>query len=80
MYAIRSYYDASELLHVDTQVKAKLAQLAQFEMPVEQIKQVGCGHLHPLVDCWGNDTRNNFVLEFIDYYIDPPRYTIEEFV
>ncbi|MCF6240992.1 MAG: DNA-directed RNA polymerase subunit beta, partial [Bacteroidales bacterium] len=24
------------------------------------------------------DTRNNFVLEFIDYYVDPPRYTIEE--
>ncbi len=24
------------------------------------------------------DTRNNFVLEFIDYIIDPPRYTIEE--
>jgi len=24
------------------------------------------------------DTRNNFVLEFIDYYIDPPRYKIEE--
>jgi DNA-directed RNA polymerase subunit beta len=24
------------------------------------------------------DTRNNFVLEFIDYYIDPPRYSIEE--
>ena len=24
------------------------------------------------------DTRNNFVLEFIDYYIDQPRYTIEE--
>ena len=24
------------------------------------------------------DTRNSFVLEFIDYYIDPPRYTIEE--
>ncbi|MFI3265952.1 MAG: DNA-directed RNA polymerase subunit beta [Rikenellaceae bacterium] len=24
------------------------------------------------------DTRNNFVLEFIDYYIDPPRYTIDE--
>ena len=23
------------------------------------------------------DTRNNFVLEFLDYYIDPPRYTIE---
>lgn len=24
------------------------------------------------------DTRNNFVLEFIDYYIDEPRYSIEE--
>ncbi len=25
-----------------------------------------------------SDTRNNFSLEFIDYYIDPPRYSIEE--
>ena len=25
-----------------------------------------------------SDTRNNFSLEFLDYYIDPPRYTIEE--
>ena len=24
------------------------------------------------------DTRNNFVLEFLDDYIDPPRYTVEE--
>ncbi len=24
------------------------------------------------------DTRNNFVLEFMDYFIDPPRYTIDE--
>ena len=24
------------------------------------------------------DTRNNFVLEFLDYYIDPPRYSINE--
>ncbi len=24
------------------------------------------------------DTRNNFVLEFLDYSVDPPRYTIEE--
>ena len=24
------------------------------------------------------DTRNNFVLEFLDYYIDPPRYSIPE--
>ncbi|MGL5729957.1 MAG: DNA-directed RNA polymerase subunit beta, partial [Bacteroidales bacterium] len=24
------------------------------------------------------DTRNNFVLEFLDYYIDPPKYSIDE--
>jgi DNA-directed RNA polymerase subunit beta len=25
-----------------------------------------------------SDTRNNFVLEFLDYFVDPPRYEIEE--
>ncbi|MFI5148361.1 MAG: DNA-directed RNA polymerase subunit beta [Bacteroidia bacterium] len=25
-----------------------------------------------------SDARNNFVLEFLDYFIDPPRYTIDE--
>ncbi len=25
-----------------------------------------------------SDARNNFTLEFLDYYIDPPRYSIEE--
>jgi len=25
-----------------------------------------------------SDTRNNFILEFLDYTIDPPRYTIDE--
>jgi DNA-directed RNA polymerase subunit beta len=25
-----------------------------------------------------SDSRNNFVLEFIDYFVDPPRYAIEE--
>jgi DNA-directed RNA polymerase subunit beta len=25
-----------------------------------------------------SDARNNFVLEFIDYYVDPPRYSLEE--
>jgi DNA-directed RNA polymerase subunit beta len=24
------------------------------------------------------DTRNNFILEFLDYFVDPPRYSIEE--
>jgi len=24
------------------------------------------------------DTRNIFVLEFLDYFVDPPRYTIQE--
>ena len=25
-----------------------------------------------------SDTRNNFVLEFLDYFVDPPRYELEE--
>jgi len=25
-----------------------------------------------------SDTRNNFVLEFLDYFVDPPRYSIQE--
>jgi len=25
-----------------------------------------------------SDTRNNFVLEFLDYFVDPPRYVIDE--
>ena len=25
-----------------------------------------------------SDTRNQFVLEFLDYFVDPPRYTIQE--
>ncbi len=25
-----------------------------------------------------SDSRNNFVLEFLDYFVDPPRYSIEE--
>jgi DNA-directed RNA polymerase subunit beta len=27
-----------------------------------------------------SDTRNNFVLEFLDYFVDPPRYELEECV
>jgi len=25
-----------------------------------------------------SDTRNNFVLEFLDYFVDPPRYVLDE--
>ncbi len=25
-----------------------------------------------------SDTRNNFVLEFLDYFVDPPRYSVDE--
>ena len=25
-----------------------------------------------------SDTRNNFVLEFLDYFVDPPRYEFDE--
>ena len=49
----------------------------QLDTPPEKRKNEGLFKVFsenfPIVD-----TRNSFVLEFIDYYIDPPRYTIEE--
>ena len=49
----------------------------QLDTPPEQRKKEGLYKVFaenfPIAD-----TRNNFVLEFLDYYIDPPRYTIEE--
>ncbi len=49
----------------------------QLDTPPEKRKKEGLYKVFaenfPIVD-----TRNNFVLEFLDYYIDPPRYTIEE--
>ncbi len=49
----------------------------QLDTPLEQRKNDGLFKVFsenfPIAD-----TRNNFVLEFLDYYIDPPRYSMEE--
>jgi len=49
----------------------------QLDMPPEKRKKEGLFKVFtenfPIAD-----TRNNFVLEFLDYYLDPPRYTVEE--
>ena len=49
----------------------------QLDVPPEQRKKQGLYKVFeenfPIAD-----TRNNYVLEFLDYYIDPPRYSIEE--
>ena len=49
----------------------------QLDTPPEQRKNEGMYKVFaenfPIAD-----TRNNFVLEFLDYYIDPSRYTIDE--
>ena len=49
----------------------------QLDMPPEKRKKEGLYRVFtenfPIAD-----TRNNFVLEFLDYYLDPPRYTVEE--
>jgi DNA-directed RNA polymerase subunit beta len=49
----------------------------QLDMPPEKRKKEGLYKVFtenfPIAD-----TRNNFVLEFLDYYLDPPRYTMDE--
>ena len=44
----------------------------QLDTPPEKRKKEG------LYKVFAENTRNNFVLEFLDYYIDPPRYSIDE--
>lgn len=52
-------------------------EFLQLDTPFEQRKNDGLYKVFaenfPIAD-----TRNNFVLEFLDYYIDAPRYSIEE--
>ena len=49
----------------------------QIDTPTEKRKNEGLYNVFsenfPIAD-----TRNSFVLEFLDYFIDPPRYTIDE--
>ncbi len=61
---------------LDVQLKS-FSDFLQLDTPPEERKNDGLYKVFaenfPITD-----TRNNFVLEFLDYYIDPPRYTIEE--
>ena len=61
---------------LDVQIKS-FKDFLQLDTPPEERKNDGLYKVFaenfPITD-----TRNNFVLEFLDYYIDPPRYTIDE--
>ncbi len=61
---------------LDVQLKS-FKDFLQLETPPEERKNDGLYKVFaenfPITD-----TRNNFVLEFLDYFIDPPRYSIEE--
>ena len=61
---------------LDVQLKS-FQDFLQLDTPPEERKNDGLYKVFsenfPIAD-----TRNNFVLEFLDYYIDPPRYTIDE--
>ena len=61
---------------LDVQLKS-FRDFLQLDTPPEERKSDGLYKVFaenfPITD-----TRNNFVLEFLDYYIDPPRYSIDE--
>ena len=61
---------------LDVQLKS-FKDFLQLDTPPEERKNDGLYKVFaenfPITD-----TRNNFVLEFLDYFIDPPRYTIDE--
>ncbi len=61
---------------LDVQLKS-FRDFLQLDTPAEQRRNDGLYKVFaenfPIAD-----TRNNFVLEFLDYYIDAPRYSIEE--
>ncbi|MDD4384049.1 MAG: DNA-directed RNA polymerase subunit beta [Bacteroidales bacterium] len=70
----KNQFDYPDFL--DIQLKS-FGEFFKFGSSVEERKKEGLHRIFaenfPITD-----TRNNFVLEFIDYYIDPPRYSIEE--
>ncbi len=72
--SIKSPIDYPDFLEV--QLKS-FQDFLQLDTPPEKRKNEGLykvfSESFPITD-----TRNNFVLEFIDYYVDPPRYSIEE--
>ncbi|WP_028897556.1 DNA-directed RNA polymerase subunit beta [Prevotella sp. HUN102] len=72
--SVQSPYPYPDFL--DLQLKS-FKDFLQLDTPPEERKNDGLYKVFvenfPITD-----TRNNFVLEFLDYYIDPPRYTIDE--
>lgn len=72
--SVQSPYPYPDFL--DLQLKS-FRDFLQLDTPPEERKNDGLYKVFvenfPITD-----TRNNFVLEFLDYYIDPPRYSISE--
>ena len=72
--SVQSPYPYPDFL--DLQLKS-FCDFLQLDTPPEERKNDGLYKVFvenfPITD-----TRNNFVLEFLDYYIDPPRYSISE--
>ena len=71
---VRNPYPYPDFLDVQLQ---SFRDFLQIDTPTEKRKNEGLYKVFsenfPITD-----TRNSYVLEFLDYYIDPPRYTIEE--
>ncbi|MFM7309896.1 MAG: DNA-directed RNA polymerase subunit beta, partial [Flavobacteriales bacterium] len=70
----KSFYDYPDFLEIQL---ASFREFFQLETNPENRSKEGLFKVFaenfPITD-----TRNQFVLEFLDYFIDPPRYTIEE--
>ncbi len=71
---VKNPYPYPDFLDVQLQ---SFRDFLQLDTPTEKRKNEGLYKVFsenfPIAD-----TRNNFVLEFLDYFIDPPRYTIDE--
>ncbi len=71
---VKNPYPYPDFLEVQLQ---SFRDFLQIDTPTEKRKNEGLYKVFsenfPIAD-----TRNNFVLEFLDYFIDPPRYSIEE--
>ena len=71
---VKNPYPYPDFLEVQLQ---SFRDFLQLDTPTEKRKNEGLYKVFsenfPIAD-----TRNNFVLEFLDYFIDPPRYTIDE--
>ena len=71
---VKNPYPYPDFLDVQLQ---SFRDFLQLDTPTEKRKNEGLYKVFsenfPIAD-----TRNNFVLEFLDYYIDPPRYSIDE--